>query len=92
MPRWTNEQRAELEAELQQVREDRERLEQEITERTAAAVVSVAEAARAYGGAGQALDRAVAEARAFGANWADIGRAVGITRQAAAQRWGGEDR
>lgn len=33
------------------------------------------------------LDTAVATARAGGATWADIGRAVGITRQSARERW-----
>lgn len=33
------------------------------------------------------LDAAVASARSGGATWADIGRAVGITRQSARERW-----
>ncbi|MFK4362344.1 AsnC family protein [Rhodococcus sp. 27YEA6] len=33
------------------------------------------------------LDRAVAAARAGGASWADIGRAAGVTRQTAHERW-----
>lgn len=36
----------------------------------------------------QALDRAVAEARAEGASWGDIGSRVGMSRQAAHKRWG----
>ncbi|WP_072713667.1 hypothetical protein [Rhodococcus rhodnii] len=34
------------------------------------------------------LDGVVAEARALGASWADIGRAAGISRQSAHERWG----
>jgi hypothetical protein len=33
--------------------------------------------------------QAVASLRAFGYSWADIGARLGITRQAAQQRWGG---
>lgn len=36
---------------------------------------------------GRELDAAVASARSGGATWADIGRAVGITRQSARERW-----
>lgn len=40
------------------------------------------------------LDTAITEAvtglRDFGYSWADIGQRLGITRQAAQQRWGGE--
>lgn len=53
------------------------------------AVESVEEAAAKYGAAGRELDNAVAAARAAGASWADIGRAVGISRQSAHERWGG---
>ncbi|HEY0699064.1 MAG TPA: hypothetical protein VGD43_14790 [Micromonospora sp.] len=39
------------------------------------------------------IDQAIAEAvtglRAFGYSWAEIGARLGITRQAAQQRWGG---
>jgi len=51
------------------------------------AVESVAEAAERYDGAGRELDDAVRAARAAGASWADIGRAVGISRQSAHERW-----
>jgi hypothetical protein len=34
------------------------------------------------------LDEAVAEARQAGATWTQIGMAVGISRQAAHERWG----
>jgi len=36
----------------------------------------------------QAVNRAVAVARANGATWADVGRRLGISRQAASQRFG----
>ncbi|MEU7716352.1 hypothetical protein AB0B03_30950 [Micromonospora chalcea] len=40
------------------------------------------------------LDRAITDAviglRAFGYSWADIGARLGISRQAAQQRWGGQ--
>jgi hypothetical protein len=90
MPRWSNVDRRQLDDELAQIREDRERLEADLAEKIAAKVDAVAEAARAYGGAGQALEDAVAAARAYGASWTDIGAAVGLTRQAAYQRWGAD--
>ena len=36
-----------------------------------------------------AISQAVTGLRAFGYSWADIGTRLGITRQAAQQRWGG---
>jgi hypothetical protein len=51
------------------------------------AVAGVEAAARDYAQAGRRLDKTVAAAKAAGASWADIGRAVGITRQAAHERW-----
>jgi hypothetical protein len=50
-------------------------------------VSGVKAAAREYIQAGQRLDKAVGAAKAAGATWADIGGAVGITRQAAHERW-----
>src|SRR5919205_2156228 len=44
-------------------------------------MAGVEAAARDYAQAGQRLDKTVAAAKAGGATWADIGRAVGITRQ-----------
>ena len=44
-------------------------------------------AAREYTQAGHRLDKTVAAAKAAGASWADIGRAVGISRQSAHERW-----
>jgi len=34
------------------------------------------------------LDQAVAQARRAGASWASIGQTIGISRQAAHERWG----
>lgn len=38
----------------------------------------------------QAITDAVAGLRAFGYSWAEIGTRLGISRQAAQQRWGGD--
>jgi len=65
----------------------RAELEEMLHEQTRQHVQSVADAAAAFGSASEALDRAVRSARAAGASWADIGRAVGITRQSAQARW-----
>jgi hypothetical protein len=35
-----------------------------------------------------AISRAVTGLRSFGYSWADIGNKLGVTRQAAQQRWG----
>jgi hypothetical protein len=51
-------------------------------------VESVAEAQEHLELAQMSLRAAVATARADGASWADIGRTLGITRQAAADRFG----
>jgi hypothetical protein len=50
-------------------------------------VEAVAEAAVGWRRASLALDDAVQTARLAGASWADIGNAVGITRQSANERW-----
>ena len=39
-----------------------------------------------------AISQAVTGLREFGYSWADIARPLGITRQAAQQRWGGDPR
>jgi hypothetical protein len=39
-----------------------------------------------------AMRDAVTGLRAFGYSWADIGTRLGVTRQAAQQRWGGDPR
>lgn len=51
------------------------------------AVAGVKAASREYNQAGHRLDKTVAAAKAAGASWADIGRAVGISRQSAHERW-----
>ena len=51
------------------------------------ALEDVEELAGRYVKTGRELDAAVASARAGGATWADVGRAVGITRQSARERW-----
>jgi hypothetical protein len=64
-----------------------EQLRDALAEVQRQAVTDVGIAAAAYKGAGSALDRAVNAARAAGASWTDIGRAAGITRQTARERW-----
>lgn len=44
-------------------------------------------AAERLAAVGAELDEAVASARRAGASWADIGRAAGMTRQSANERW-----
>ena len=51
------------------------------------AILGVEAAAREYNQAGHRLDKTVTAAKAAGASWADIGRAVGISRQSAHERW-----
>lgn len=48
--------------------------------------MGVAAAAREHSQAGQRLDKPTATAKAAEATWADIGRAVGISRQSAHER------
>jgi hypothetical protein len=60
------------------------------TAKTAARLESLGAAARAAEAAGvasRALDDAVAEARAYGATWQQIGDAVGLVKSAAWERW-----
>jgi hypothetical protein len=51
------------------------------------AVTDVGAAAEAHKSSADALDRAVNAARAAGASWTEIGRAAGIARQSARERW-----
>ena len=51
------------------------------------AILGVEAAAREHRQAGHRLDKTVAAAKAAGASWTDIGRAAGISRQAAHERW-----
>jgi len=53
------------------------------------AAAAIEDAARAYAIAGQGLTRAVAAARALDVPWSEIGRAAGISKQSAHERWGG---
>jgi hypothetical protein len=48
-------------------------------------------AAEAHARARVELDAVVTAGRAAGLSWADVGRAVGITRQSARERWGALD-
>jgi len=48
-------------------------------------------AAEANAAARAQLDAAVTAGRAVGLSWADVGRAVGITRQSARERWGARE-
>lgn len=73
---------------LADVLERRRRIEDELRAGVQATLQTVAETAAALGKTNEALDQAVKHARAAGASWADIGRAVGITRQSAQGRWG----
>jgi hypothetical protein len=52
-------------------------------------LAAVSQTAAAAHKARRQLDDAVSAAREAGASWADIGRAVGISRQSAHERWGG---
>lgn len=54
----------------------------------AVAELAIADAAQALHHAGQQLDDAVLVGRTAGLSWVDVGRAVGITRQSARERWG----
>lgn len=49
---------------------------------------SIRRALAAVADAARTVDLEVAAARAAGLSWADIGKAAGITRQAAHDRWG----
>lgn len=52
------------------------------------AVDAVAEASLSVREAHARLERSVAEARAAGATWSQIGDAAGMSRQSAHERWG----
>lgn len=54
----------------------------------AASLVAVAAAAADIASATDRLNETVAYARASARSWADIGRAAGMSRQAAHERWG----
>jgi hypothetical protein len=54
-------------------------------------LAALVEDARALALAERRLDKAARRARAAGASWGQLGDAIGITRQAAQQRFGGVD-
>ena len=76
-------------AEMAVLRAERQHIEEQLRTTAVQAVDTVAETAAALGKMSERLDEAVAHARAAGASWQMIARAVGISRQAATQRWGG---
>src|SRR4051794_11901694 len=86
--RWTPEQRAELERELADLRQQGERLDLALLEYRTAALQKVRTATAAAKDADNQLDNAVAEARGTDATWEQIGAAAGMTRQSAWRRWG----
>lgn len=51
------------------------------------ALEAVEEAASRHAATGRALDEAIRAARAAGVTWTDVGRATGMTRQSASERW-----
>jgi hypothetical protein len=57
------------------------------TEDRSAVLEEVGVAALAYDTARRALEEAVGQARAHGFSWSEVGGALGITRQAAFQRF-----
>jgi hypothetical protein len=79
---------ADLDAELERLQRDSERLAALRTEHTFRALDRIAAATAARAQAADDLARAVADARAVGATWDQIGKAAGMTRQSAAERWG----
>jgi hypothetical protein len=64
-----------------------EQLQATLAEVQRQAVTDVGTAAAGIHDARSKLDQAVAAARAAGASWTEIGRAAGMTRQNARQRW-----
>lgn len=78
-------------AEMTVLRAERAHIEEQLRSGTVKALDDVGTCAAALGQASEALDQAVALARAAGASWPEIGRQVGISRQAAAVRWGNRE-
>jgi hypothetical protein len=64
-----------------------EQLQAALSEVQRQAVTDVGTAAAEHQDARAKLDQAVNAARAAGASWTEIGRAAGMTRQNARQRW-----
>lgn len=66
---------------------DVDQLEDALREIRGLALAGVGNAAGAVARGREALDQAVAEARAAGASWTEVGKAAGMTRQSAQERW-----
>jgi hypothetical protein len=64
-----------------------EQLRETLEEVRARAVVDVGTAAAEHSASRTALEAAVNAARAAGASWTEIGKAAGMSRQAARERW-----
>lgn len=79
---WTQ-----LDAEVERVRAEAEALDAERDRGRAAAVAALRRAATARDLAAAELAAAVKLARAAGVTWAAIGAALGMSRQAAHERW-----
>lgn len=78
---------ADLDREVAAVRAESERLDAEKEQRREAARRTLADRARRATLASAELAAAVKAARAAGVTWAAIGEELGITRQAAHDRW-----
>lgn len=74
--------------EMAEMAADRRRHETEWEKQRTTALQTITQTAQQLANVGDALDRAVAVARATGASWSSIGEAAGISRQAASERWG----
>lgn len=83
----SGEERAELERELAENRAAQARLAAAMQEHTLRAVDRIVHTARAHSTTAAELDAAVRDARSMGATWEQIGRAAGMSRQAAWKRW-----
>lgn len=78
---------AELAAADEAFRAELDRIRAARTEYAVRAVSRVATAVANFDAAAAELDAAVADARNAGATWEQIGRAAGMTRQSAWERW-----
>jgi hypothetical protein len=81
-----------LDLELDEARQAIAVLEAAVEERRLSALGRLAEAVAGHVTAGRLVADAVRAARDAGATWADVGRATGMTRQSAHERWGGQGR
>jgi hypothetical protein len=78
---------ADLHEELARLDAEARRLRELRAEHTYRALDRIVAAAKAQTDAGAELDAAVADARAAGATWEQIGKALGMSRQSAHERW-----